>query len=794
MAQNDAAFMAYKALYFAKLVNENLLPVRDEEDQAAQYQLREDRPSMIPVSPTIDPWRTIAQYHELNPHMWYRTLLEVKTPGQEMRMVMLTPTAMPPIQDVLLHWNETKQYVVTSSQLSGTALNDDEIQLLRAITWRILHCVYGVHIKEGVSDFLCLLAPCSSSGCIMSESELREFYAATEGHRSASQLLLQGYIDPASWGLITQQGDVRKFMAKTIVPSKLQGSLGVEEAIIQAVRLPKRRDFLHIIMENENKNQAFTRIEHIMASACIVENLPASYAIFGLLFPSILHKLEVQIIADTLRTTLLKPIEVNDSHLSILVTALTSSGTGEDIDYQRLEFLGDCILKFIASLHLMAANLHMPEGMLTGKKGKLVSNGYLARATLAAGLDQFIFYKRFTGAKWKPRYISQTLAESTLPAKQEKSSKLIADVIESLIGASYIIGGFTKAYACVQTLLPLEKWTPISMANDMLYDAAPRQNTVMSLGLVEKLIGYNFTNKELLLEALTHVTYRGLNTHCSYERHEFLGDAVLDYIVSKRLYAHKPELSHRKMHGIRTAMVNASFLAYSMFETTVTEELTNKETFQPELHERALWQFLRSTSPELVASRIVATRQHAEARERICTALKFDSRFPWHALSLTDPPKYLSDIIESVIGALYIDSRGCIAICEEFVRRLGILSCLERILRDSVDCLHPKERLGILAVDKSVKYVRITSDEKSKGARGTGKNEKGYKVQVKIGGKDVGGVVEGVKRLQAETIAAWKAIGVLESRDIEDVSMIEEEEEEEFFDADEGGGVMLEDF
>jgi dsRNA-specific ribonuclease len=35
----------------------------------------------------------------------------------------------------------------------------------------------------------------------------------------------------------------------------------------------------------------------------------------------------------------------------------------------RLEFFGDCIVKFIASVHLMASHLRKPESFLTGKKG-----------------------------------------------------------------------------------------------------------------------------------------------------------------------------------------------------------------------------------------------------------------------------------------------------------------------------------------------------------------------------------------------------------------------------------------
>ena len=175
-------------------------------------------------------------------------------------------------------------------------------------------------------------------------------------------------------------------------------------------------------------------------------------------------------------------------------------------------------------------------------------------------------------------------------------------------------------------------------------------------------------------------------------------------------------------------------------------------------------------------------------------ALRQDNRFPWHALSLTDPPKFLSDIVESVIGALYIDSHGSIPVCEDFVRRLGILPCLERILRDGVDCWHPKERINTLAADQGIKYVRITSDREGdkNGANGS---EKGYKVQVRIGGKDVGGVVEGVKRLQTETIAAWKVIALLEGGATDDVPLEtdENDEDDEFFDAEDGGGIMLED-
>lgn len=63
----------------------------------------------------------------------------------------------------------------------------------------------------------------------------------------------------------------------------------------------------------------------------------------------------------------------------------------------------------------------------------------------------------------------------------------------------------------------------------------------MSAELVEfeKKIGYSFKDKELLRHALTHTSYaneHGMEKHESNERLEFLGDAIVDMVVSDYLY------------------------------------------------------------------------------------------------------------------------------------------------------------------------------------------------------------------------------------------------------------------
>lgn len=788
MAQKDAAFQAYMALHFAGLVNDNMLPARQEtDDQAAQFQIPDHRPALVEVAPPFDPWISVARSQQDNPRMYYRTLLQVSTDGEEpTRMILLTSILLTTIPEIVLYWNSHKQYRVQTSSLPGTSLADEEIQTLQYITRKLLHSMYGGRMQEERYDFLWLLAPCESSGAMMDHAALSDWKKSVDGQHTLAEHLKVGAIDVAACGLISQHGDLRKYRLKDQDPidfedSSIQGTLTV-----QAIRMPKRRDFLHKILEVTDGPPARTRYENLPVSECIVDNLPIRFSIFALLFPSILHKIGLYLMTETLRTSQLKPVSFESEHVPLLVRALTSSST-DDEDYQRLEFLGDCVLKFISSVHLMAAYLTWPESFLTGKKGKIVSNGFLARATLAAGLDKYMITKRFTGLKWKPRYAGDILSDSEPAEKIQRSSKVIADIIESLIGASYLVGGLEKAFTCIRVLLPLEPWTPLTEANEILHKAVPEEEMLKTLDVLESLIQYMFDKKALLMEALTHASYVGPNAHSSYERLEFLGDAVLDYIVSRRLYAHSPELTPRKMHAMRTAMVNASYLAFRMLDTTVEEEVGNKLTTEVEVHQRVLWQFMRSGSPQLIGNRAAALRQHEAARVQIIDALKHDARFPWHLLSLTDPPKFLSDIVESIVGAIYVDTKGDIVACERFVRRLGILDNLERILQDDVDCLHPKERLGHLAVEKDVRYVRVTVDDNE------GNNGKmAYSCQVKVGGVEVGGVVEGVKKLNAETIAAWKAASILEG--LCDVVMSEDEGDDEFFDAESGGGVMVQDW
>lgn len=77
----------------------------------------------------------------------------------------------------------------------------------------------------------------------------------------------------------------------------------------------------------------------------------------------------------------------------------------------------------------------------------------------------------------------------------------------------------------------------------------------MNIEQFENNIGYVFSNKEILKEALTHTSYAYENKVKSNERLEYLGDSILEFISSKYLYNNYNDLSEGEMTKVRANVV-----------------------------------------------------------------------------------------------------------------------------------------------------------------------------------------------------------------------------------------------
>ncbi len=79
---------------------------------------------------------------------------------------------------------------------------------------------------------------------------------------------------------------------------------------------------------------------------------------------------------------------------------------------------------------------------------------------------------------------------------------------------------------------------------------------------LEEKLGYRFKNRELLLQALTHPSYRGDGHDVQdYERLEFLGDAVLELIVTAYLFRTFPDRDEGELTRYRALLVNREILS-----------------------------------------------------------------------------------------------------------------------------------------------------------------------------------------------------------------------------------------
>lgn len=465
----------------------------------------------------------------------------------------------------------------------------------------------------------------------------------------------------------------------------------------------------------------------------------------------------------------------------LLKPAIFSPSAQEPSNYQRLEFLGDCVLKLLTTVNLTANHLNYPEAILAKTKDHIVSNARLARVALRTGLDRFIITKSFAASRWRIPTGSVNPASEGSQGR-ELSTKVLADVVEAIIGASFLDGGYAKAVACLRIFLPEETWNAPESIFDSLHDVyQQRPQERRFIADVQRLLGYSFTVPAFLIESVTHASCQIPGMAAPYERLEFLGDAVLDSIVTTAAFDREPPISVPRLHLIRSVLVNADLLGYLCFQHKIWKEKVVLNTEDPHniktMSDEAplyLWQVLRHASPTIMhAQQACLTRLH-RLGEGIHFALGNGTQHPWSMLAQLEPPKPYSDIVESLLGAIYIDSRGDLTKCSNFLDKIGFTSYLRRLLSSDVALLHPKQELGQLSDQADVQYKMSKAVEA---------DEQRLVCSIIVGDRTIATVTDGERLHETQTRAAEIACNVLKhEKGCDDKSM--DVNSEGFFEAD----------
>ncbi|MDF1542512.1 MAG: ribonuclease III [Anaerosomatales bacterium] len=135
-----------------------------------------------------------------------------------------------------------------------------------------------------------------------------------------------------------------------------------------------------------------------------------------------------------------KLVEHSFSDRSLLSRALThpsmTTEAASELDYERLEFLGDAVLGLVVVDEIYRRFPELPEGVMTKLKASLVSGGSLANAADELGLASLI-----------------ALGQSELGTGRRGLRSALENVFEALVGALYLDGGIDAARRFVVSTL-----------------------------------------------------------------------------------------------------------------------------------------------------------------------------------------------------------------------------------------------------------------------------------------------------------------------------------------------------
>ena len=243
----------------------------------------------------------------------------------------------------------------------------------------------------------------------------------------------------------------------------------------------------------------------------------------------------------------------------LLFQAITRRSTGEEMDNENLEVLGDSFLKVAASMSLYYRYPLASAGMLTVEKAKQISNENLYRLAVQKKLKNYLNTRKivFVGkdANWLPPgyMVDESKATSgDQHMKQNAKRKAFSDMIEALIGAFLISSNYTTTMQFMQWLglevVPLnDKGRSNSLNRLGILRVASNLGEVVELPSVvhlssptatddqtnqiinnffrdrafdeiETRINYDFRNKAYLIAAFTHPSnFANRITDC-YER------------------------------------------------------------------------------------------------------------------------------------------------------------------------------------------------------------------------------------------------------------------------------------
>ncbi|KAH7925160.1 P-loop containing nucleoside triphosphate hydrolase protein [Leucogyrophana mollusca] len=750
-AHQHAAFKAYLALYDAGLLNDHLLPLTSvvepdlEEEVKALLKDVEKRSGTASVASQMDPWLPKEGHAR-----WWATQLSIEGLPALRMFTRVEPARLEREETPTLYHRLRGNMKVDVNSLGAVDLSPTAVLAAQHSTRRLFWSLYGSRMSWDDVDFAYMFETIGDVDNALWESRRAWLKESLGGDASSENAFANAeafgnafsFPNDVTWVRDGRPyGRIYRFVSWKIdqVSTEEEGELRAKYSRLTDIQitypllvvepLPSRTNFLLPLPPHSTA----TTVKRVLLlpQHSSIDLLSAAECEHSALLPSIIRHLSVTMTVHSLRSNLLANTALRSVPFSLLTEAITAPVAQDQTHYQRLESLGDAVLKFIVAMELLAAYPLWHEGYLTKRKDHAVSNARLAKEALAKSLYQWIIRDRFSPRRFKPKRLLHVNEDSIAVEDEaqdepidgrksrkeieELSTKMLADVVEALIGAAYVHGGFDLGIGCAKLFGLGLTWQTLSSCVDTVLSRVENTDDIPTqITDVERMLGYEFSRKLLLVEALTHASYQFDLRTVSYERMEFLGDSLLDMVVTDYLYRYSAkEFSPGQIHIRKSAVVNTHFLAYICLRCSLEVDASmpgpgkrGSIVMRADTQHIYLWQCLLHSSHIILEEQKATFARFRNVRAEIEEGLQHGSIFPWAALTRLQAPKLFSDIIESLLGAVYLDSGGNLDAVRGMLKTLGVLPCLERIVHDEVDVLHPVSRLSIWAAraQKTIEY------------------------------------------------------------------------------------------
>ncbi|KDO35346.1 hypothetical protein SPRG_00195 [Saprolegnia parasitica CBS 223.65] len=354
--------------------------------------------------------------------------------------------------------------------------------------------------------------------------------------------------------------------------------------------------------------------------------------------------------------------------------------------YETLETLGDCYLKLESTWFLYERRWDLAnEGALHMTRTDIIRNDRLCLKAISLELHKLMTHPSILDTQpfihWKPSCVGRTPQSLVAPVKW------VADTVEAMCGA-YIAGLGERGGRLFLSWLGSETLDPVQFAyaRPLLPHCTPQPRATLPLSpppldlaahglqlvashfddlgdrlrIVEASLKYEFRNKRLLVEAIAHpsvapvlrqadarattTTFKG-----DYERLEFLGDALIEYLVLTYATTTYPSWQPGDLTNWKGATVSNDALG---------------KTALIALHvDHVMLTGAVKMDPKMTANLRLVKHQFA----RIRAGMPVEAS----ALDHVSMPKMYADVFEALVAAVFLDAgRDLVTIRDVFLAPL----------------------------------------------------------------------------------------------------------------------------